>query len=112
MQRECPSKGGKGKGQDNNFYGKGDNYYGKGGQGYGGKGGKSYGGKGGKSYGGYGGKDYGGGKGFGGKGKGEGKGYQGKCFNCNEIGHKKWECTKPLYAVDEQEDWGAHAAEQ
>ena len=27
-------------------------------------------------------------------------GYQGRCFNCNEIGHKKWECTKPR-AVNE-----------
>ena len=46
-------------------------------------------------------------KGFvkgGGKGpqrhQGKGVGYQGRCFNCNEIGHKKWECTKPR-AVNE-----------
>jgi hypothetical protein len=107
LARECPSKGGgKGKGKNGYFGGKGfggkDHGKGFGGKDYGkGFGGKDYGkGFGGKDYGkGFGGKDYG--KGFG--GKDYGKGYKGTCFNCGEVGHKKWECTKAIMSVEEQE---------
>ena len=81
--RECPTKG-KGKGPS----GLSSKGYGK----NGGKGGvPSYGGK-------------ASGKGVNG-GKAAGGGYQGRCYNCNEVGHKKWECTKPrpMNSVDEQE---------
>ena len=80
FQRECPSAP-KGKGK-----GKGDQ--GKGGFGKGAKG-KGF-GKGGKSYGG---QPQGGA--WGGKGGGWKGGYQGTCFNCQEVGHKAAECTKP-----------------
>ena len=107
LARECPSKGGgKGKGKNGYFGGKGfggkDHGKGFGGKDYGkGFGGKDYGkGFGGKDYGkGFGGKDYG--KGFG--GKDYGKGYKGTCFNCGEVGHKRWECTKAIMSVEEQE---------
>ena len=107
LARECPSKGGgKGKGKNGYFAGKGfggkDHGKGFGGKDYGeGFGGKDYGkGFGGKDYGKrFGGKDYG--KGFG--GKDYGKGYKGTCFNCGEVGHKKWECTKAIMSVEEQE---------
>ena len=92
--RECPSapKGNKGKGkgdQGKGGFGKGGQPYGKGKGAYG-KGAQPYGGQ---PYGGWGGKGY------------PGKGYQGKCFNCQEVGHKAAECTKPksgVAAVDQQ----------
>lgn len=89
-KRDCPSQlKGKGKGYGYKGQSKG------GGKGYQ-KGGFSPAGKSGFS-GGTGGS-------FGNGGKGGG--YQGKCFNCGLIGHKKWECRKPV-ATNAVEETGA-----
>ena len=82
--RLCP-KGGKGKGKEGGFVGKGVSF-GGGGKGYKGKG--SWGGK-------------SGGKGYYGKGEGGGgKGFQGNCFNCGKKGHKGFECRSPAQTTN------------
>ena len=92
---QCP----KGKGKGKNNKGKG-----KGGKGFQGKGFGQYQSKGNWNQKG----NWGGQKG---KGKGKGKGYEGTCWNCNQVGHKSFECQQQgqqrVQSVQEMPTMGA-----